>query len=107
MSEPSPNKRDLVATLVVIGSLVVFLAGRGIARRVGAHPTRDACAEALDRHQEQLARAADRRPPTREEILAASDREGAIDRCTHELTADEIECASRSNNADEFERCLP
>jgi hypothetical protein len=30
-----------------------------------------------------------------------------ITRCTRELTLRELECAMRSGNADELERCLP
>lgn len=94
-------RREVVATLAIVGALVALAIGRPVWRRLARHPSRERCAAMLDRYASQVARAYERAPGPRPV--------GAIDvaRCTRELTDDEVECALRAGYADELERCLP
>ena len=64
----------------------------------------------LDRYAEEEARAADPAPtqkgPSLDEAPGRTIAATTVDRCTHDLTAEEVTCALRSNGADELERCL-
>jgi hypothetical protein len=97
------SRRDVLATLAVVGAFAALAAGRPVARRLARHPTPERGAAWLARYPEHAARARSR-VPTRERVpLDAPD----VTRCTRELTDDEVECALKSGWADELERCLP
>jgi hypothetical protein len=108
----APGQRiEALATLVIVGAFLAAVAARPLLRRLAAHPTREQCAQMLDRYAEEEARAAD---PKRAEKGGSLDDAPArsidaptLDRCTRDLTAEEITCALRSGGADELERCLP
>lgn len=100
----------MLATLAIVGAFLVAVAARPALRRMAAHPTREQCGKMLDRYAEAEARAAN---PSREEKGGSLDSAPArtiaaatLDRCTHDLTEEEVACALRSNGADELERCL-
>lgn len=67
----------------------------------------------LDRYVEHVVHANDPKPTATDlgtrkaqaRALAAGDQ--AFARCPTHLTREEADCAMRSGNADEFERCLP
>ena len=107
----SPGRRmEVLATLAIVGALVVAVVARPVLRRLAAHPSREQCGKMLDRYAEEQARAAD---PVRAEkgrslddAPASSIAATTLDRCTHDLTQEEVACALRSNGADELERCL-
>ncbi len=108
---PAPGHRnEVLATLAIVGALVAAVASRPLLHRLAPHPSRDQCVQMLDRYAEEQARAAD---PARGEKGRSLDEAPArtiasttLDRCTHDLTAEEVACAVRSNGADELERCL-
>jgi hypothetical protein len=101
---PSPAlRRDLLATIAIVGALAAFAAGRPISRRLARHPTPERCAAMLDRYAEHEARARNLTPPAARTAMDAPE----VARCTRELTDDEVECALKSGYADELERCLP
>jgi hypothetical protein len=109
---PAPGRRsEVLATLAIVGALVAAVASRPLLHRLAAHPSRDQCVKMLDRYAEEEARAAD---PVRGEKGRSLDEAPArripaltLDRCTRDLTEEEVTCALRSNGADELERCLP
>ena len=108
---PAPDRRnEVLATLAIVGALVAAVAARPLLHRMAAHPTRDQCVKMLDRYAEEEARAAD--PARGEKGQSLDEAPGrtlaatTIDRCTHDLTAEEVTCALRSNGADELERCI-
>ncbi len=96
-------RREVVATLAILGAVGLLGAGRPLVRRLSRHPTPERCAAMLDRYAEQEARAESRTPTPAHVPLDAPD----VARCTRELTDDEVTCALRSGYADELERCLP
>ena len=96
-------RRDVLATLAIIGALAGVLAVRALARRFAPHPTPARCAEMLERYTDQEARARQRVPAGEHVPLDAPD----VVRCTRELTDAEVVCALKSGYADELERCLP
>lgn len=107
---PSGRRAEVLATLAIVGAFVIAAAARPVVRRLSAHPSREQCAKMLDRYAEEEARAAD---PARGEKGGSLDSAPArsiaastLDRCTHDLTEEEVACALRSNGADELERCL-
>ncbi|MEP7125750.1 MAG: hypothetical protein ABJE95_32770 [Byssovorax sp.] len=108
---PAPGRRyEVLATLAIVGALVVAVAARPLLHRVAAHPSRDQCVKMLDRYAEEEARAADpargEKGPPLDEAPARTIAATTLDHCTHDLTRDEVDCALRSNGADELERCL-
>jgi hypothetical protein len=103
-SEPDARlhaRREVIATVVIVGALVALAIGRPVARRLARHPSRERCAAMLDRYAGQVARAYERAPGPAP--VAAVD----VGRCTRELTDDEVECALHASYADAIERCLP
>lgn len=98
-------RRDVIATLAIVGLFAALVAGRPIARRLARHPTPERCAAMLDRYAEQQARAYERVPSQ----AGAPRPVGAADvlRCTRDLTDAEVECALKAGYVDELERCLP
>jgi hypothetical protein len=96
-------RRDLLASLAILGAAFAFALGRPVARRLARHPTRERCAAMLDRYAEHEARARSRAPQAAHIALEAPE----VARCTQDLTDEEVECALRSGYADELERCLP
>jgi hypothetical protein len=101
---------EVLATLAIVGGFLALVAARPILRRLSPHPPRDQCGKMLDRYAEEEARAAD---PVRGEKGRSLDEAPArriptltLDRCTRDLTEEEVTCALRSNGADELERCL-
>ncbi len=107
---PPGRRVEVLATLAIVGALLLAVAARPVLRRLAAHPSREQCAKMLDRYAEEEARAAD---PARAEKGRSLDAAPArtiaaatLDRCTHDLTEEEVACALRSNGADELERCL-
>jgi len=107
----SPGRRvEVLATLAIVGTFVAAVAARPVLQRLAAHPSREQCGRMLDRYAEEEARAAD---PVRaekgrslDEAPASNIAAATLDRCTHDLTQEEVACALRSNSADELERCL-
>ena len=107
---PPGRRTEVLATLAIVGAFLAAVAARPILRRMAAHPSREQCGKMLDRYAEEEARAAD---PSRGEKGGSLDSAPArtiaaatLDRCTHDLTEEEVACALRSNGADELERCL-
>lgn len=102
-------RREIVATLAIVLGAIAFVAVLQLRRRFGPHPSAEQCIGMLDRYAEQRARAAQpdgaRAPEPSRPMEPHSPRD--ITRCTRELTLRELECAMRSGNADELERCLP
>lgn len=99
----APTRRDVLATLAIVGAFAVIAAGRPVARRLARHPTPDRCAAMLQRYAEHEAKAYNRAPAKAPAPIDEAD----VARCTRELTDDEVECALKSGWADELERCLP
>lgn len=114
-STPSPRappgrRIDALATLLILGAFVAAAASRPLLRRLAAHPSRDQCARMLDRYAEEEARAADPKRADKggslDDAPSRSIEAATLDRCTRDLTAEEVTCALRSGGADELERCL-
>jgi hypothetical protein len=103
--EGGSTRREVAATLAVVGILLALVGGRPAWRRLLRHPTPERCAAMLDRYAEQQARAYERTPtqPAAPRPLNAPD----VVRCTRDLTDDEVECALRAGYVDALERCLP
>jgi hypothetical protein len=97
------GRRDLWATLAIVGAFAALAAGRPLARRLARHPTPERCAAMLERYAEQVARARERLPSGRRVPLDAPE----VTRCTRDLTDGEVACALAAGWADELERCLP
>lgn len=99
--EPRASRRDVVATLLILGAFAAIAGGRPLIRKLSRHPSEERCAAMLDRYAAQVARAYERAP--------GPQPVGALDvtRCTRELTDAEVECALNAGYADELERCLP
>ncbi|MEO5731585.1 MAG: hypothetical protein ABI134_20465, partial [Byssovorax sp.] len=102
---PPGRRFEVLATLAIVGAFLVAVAARPLLRRMAAHPSREQCGKMLDRYAEAEARAAN---PSREEKGGSLDSAPArtiaaatLDRCTHDLTEEEVACALRSNGADE------
>jgi hypothetical protein len=96
-------RRDFLASLAILGAVTALVAGRPLARRLARHPTRERCAQMLDRYAAQEARQRDRAAPEARVSLDAPE----VARCARDLTDEEVECALKSGYADELERCLP
>ncbi|MFT3768029.1 MAG: hypothetical protein QM820_21475 [Minicystis sp.] len=99
------RRREVIATLVIVGTFVVVAGGRPLWRRFARHPTPERCAAMLDRYAEQQARSYERAPSP----SASPRRLDAPDvlRCARDLTDAEVECALKAGYVDELERCLP
>ncbi len=104
------RRLEVLATLAIVGAFVAAVAARPVLRRLAPHPSREQCGRMLDRYAEEEARAAD---PVRaekgrslDEAPSSSIAAATLERCTHDLTQEEVACALRSNGADELERCL-
>lgn len=97
------GRREVLATLAVVGAVGLLGVGRPLVRRLSRHPTPERCVAMLERYAEQEAHAQNRAPGDAPVPLGAPD----VARCTHDLTDDEVGCALRSGYADELERCLP
>ena len=101
---------EVVATLVIVGAFVAAVIARPVLRRLATHPSREQCGKMLDRYAEEEARAADsvraEKGRSLDEAPASSVSAAMLDRCTRDLTQEEVACALRSNGADELERCL-
>jgi len=97
------GRREVWATLAIVGAFAALAAGRPLVRRLAHHPTPERCAAMLERYAEQQARARERLPVARHVPLDAPE----VSRCTQDLTDAEVECALKSGWADELERCLP
>lgn len=108
---PPGRRNEVLATLAIVGALVAAVASRPLLRRLASRPTRESCVKMLDRYAEEQARAADpargEKGPSLDEAPARTIPGTTLDRCVHDLTAEEVTCALHSNNADELERCLP
>jgi hypothetical protein len=96
-------RRDVMATVAIVGAVAALAAGRPLARRLAQHPTRERCAAMLDRYAEQEARSRSRGPSGSHVDLEAAD----VTRCVRELTDAEVTCALAAGYVDELERCLP
>jgi hypothetical protein len=107
------TRTEVMTTLAIIGVFLGILAVRSIRRTLAEHPTPEVCQAMLDRYVEHIIHANDPKPKASDlgtrkaqaRALAAQDR--AFARCPTHLTREEADCAMRSVNADEFERCLP
>jgi hypothetical protein len=100
---PPGTRREVLATLAIVGACAALAGGRPIARRLSRHPTPERCAAMLDRYTDQEALARGRGPSGARVPLESPD----VASCARELTAGEVECALQSGYADELERCLP
>ncbi len=104
---------EVVTTLAIIGVLLGIFAVRSIRRTLAEHPSVEVCQAMLDRYVEHVVHANDAKPTASDlgarkaqaRVLAARDQ--AFAHCPTHLTREEADCAMRSGNADEFERCLP
>jgi hypothetical protein len=96
-------RRDVLATLAIVGAFAAVAAGHAISRRLAPRPTPDRCAAMLDRYAEQQARAWNRAPPGTHLAVDAPEVAG----CVRDLSSNEVACALGANSADELERCLP
>ncbi len=95
-------RREISATLFIVGCLVALGIARPIARRFAHHPTAERCAALLSRWSELEARA---RNLTNNDARPVEPR--SISRCATELTDGEVGCALNAGYVDEIERCLP
>jgi hypothetical protein len=104
---------EVVTTLAIIGVLMGFFAVRSIRRTLAEHPSYEVCQALLDRYVEHVAYASDPKPKASDldarkaQARAIAAENQAFARCPTHLTSEEADCAMRSMNADEFERCLP
>ncbi len=96
-------RREVLATLAIVGGFVVLAGARPVVRRLARHPTPERCAAMLERWAEQEARSRNLVPRPTPVPLDAVD----VTRCTTELTDAELECALKAGYVDELERCLP
>lgn len=98
------ERREVIATLIIVGALIALVAGRPAWRRLSPRPSAERCAALLDRHAEQRARAYERVPslPSAPRRLDAPE----VVRCTRELTQAEVECALGAGYIDAIERCI-
>jgi len=97
------RRREVIATLAIVGGLAWVPVVRAVLRRLSAHPTPERCAAMLDRYAEQEARSRARMPLESHVALDAPD----VERCRRELTDAEVECALGAAYVDAIERCLP
>ena len=103
MPSPPEARRELLASLAILGAVFALSAARPVYRLLTRHPTRERCALMLDRYAEQEARQRDRPAPSARVPIEAP----SVSRCVRDLTDAEVECALESGYADELERCLP
>lgn len=111
LNEPS-SRGEVVTTLLIIGLFLGLLAAGSIRRTFAEHPSPEVCQALLDRYVEHVVQASNPKPSAADlsarkvqaRTLAAEDQSFA--RCPTHLTREEADCALRSVNADEFERCL-
>jgi hypothetical protein len=97
------RRREVAATVAIVGLFAALAIGRPIVRRLVRHPTPERCAAMLERWSEQEARSRNRQPTPARVALDAPD----VRRCTTDLTDADVECALKAGNVDELERCLP
>jgi hypothetical protein len=97
------RRREILATLAIVSVFAALAIGRPIARRLARHPTRERCAEMIDRYSEQESRARERAPSSVHVSIDAMD----VSRCVADLTDAEVECALGASYVDALERCLP
>jgi hypothetical protein len=97
------GRREVAATLAIVGFFAALAAYRPIARRLAKHPTPEHCAAMLERWSEQEARSRNRQPTPEHVTVNAPD----VRRCTADLTEAEVDCALKAGYVDELERCLP
>jgi hypothetical protein len=97
------GRREVVATVAIVGFFAALAVGRPIARRFAKHPTPERCAAMLERWSEQEARSRNRQPTAEHVTADAPD----VRRCTADLTEAEVDCALKAGYVDELERCLP
>jgi len=111
---PLETRREVLATLAIVGTVLGFAAARPLLRRIAQRPPAERCAAMLDHYAEEQARAVSLvRPASSGSPVDRGAAPGrgapadAVARCTRELTAEEVDCAARAGNVDEIERCLP
>jgi hypothetical protein len=97
------RRREVTATLAIVGFFAALAVGNPIARRLARHPTPERCAAMIDRWSEQEARSRSRLPTPPHLALDAPD----VQHCVSDLTDREVECALSAGYVDELERCLP
>ena len=100
----SGRRHEMLVTLAIVGGLLGVVAAGSLARRLARHPSREQCAAMLDRYAEQEARA---KAPSGPLPAHPPPDDTSADRCAHELTAEEVDCAMKASSIDEIERCLP
>jgi hypothetical protein len=96
-------RREVLATLAIVGGLAALAGGRSLAHRLARRPTPERCVAMLERYTEQEARMRGRVPTGTPVPLGAPE----VARCTRELTDAEVTCALASGYADELDRCFP
>jgi hypothetical protein len=96
------GRREVAATVAIVGFFAALALGRPIARRLAQHPTPERCAAMLERWSEQEARSRSRQPSPVHVAVDAPD----VRRCTADLTDAEVDCALKAGYVDELERCL-
>jgi hypothetical protein len=96
------SRREVAATVAIVGFFAALAVGRPIARRFAKHPTPERCVAMLERWSEQEARSRNRQPTPAHVAVDAPD----VRRCTDDLTEAEVDCALKAGHVDELERCL-
>ena len=105
-------RRELGATLALVGGLAALVLGGGLVRRLGPHPTRPQCDELLGRYVDLASRAADpdvtslKLAPRRALALGKATTDPDFAACPQQLTAAEVSCALGASDVDGLERCL-
>jgi hypothetical protein len=106
--ETKTLRNDMLATVAIVGTLLAVIAAQPLLRRLSKHPTPEHCIAMLERYADYEARAKHLDPPLRSSRAPASATPPPeVGRCVKELTAFEVDCALKSTNVDEIERCLP
>jgi hypothetical protein len=110
---PSPEaRREVIATLAIVGTILGLALARPLVRRLERRPPVAQCTAMLAHYAEEqaravsLARASSAVEGTRTQ-KAEAPSVNAAERCSRELTAEEVDCAVHAGNVDEIERCLP
>ena len=121
-SPPRPSRearREVIATLAIVGTILGMALARPLLRRLEPRPPVEQCAAMLAHYAEEQVRAIrlvrplsstePTRPRASELPPAAGGARAAleIERCSRDLTAEEVDCAVHAGNVDEIERCLP
>jgi hypothetical protein len=106
------RRREMFAALAVLALVVGMAVVAPVAHLLAPSPSEQQCADLIDHHLAQASRQQD--PAVRDEDVARAQQKVRgersrlveVDRCRRQLSAAQVECALRSQNADDLERCL-